>query len=50
LHHVQIAEAARAVGMSTQKMPTDYPHAKVAAFQKKLDEILFAKYSLKVGW
>jgi hypothetical protein len=34
--------------MNTQKMTTDYPSAKVAAFQQKLDEILFAKYNLKV--
>lgn len=34
--------------MSAKKMPTDYPPAKVAAFQQKLDEILFAKYNLKV--
>ena len=29
-------------------MPTDNPPAKVALFQQKLDEILFAKYNLKV--
>lgn len=35
------------MGISTQKMPNKNPPAKVAAFQKKLDEILFARYNLK---